>query len=80
MQCDIIIIIMIIINIIMIIIMIIKVVMITHPGGKPMCPVEDQLCKPGEQDEPHHCDLRSIVMMIVVTMVIMMIIKPSTAF
>ena len=25
-----------------------------------MCPVEDQLCKPGEQDEPHHCDLRSI--------------------
>ena len=51
-----------------------------YPGGKPMCPVEDQLCKPGEQDEPHHCDLRSIVMMIVVTMVIMMIIKPSTAF
>ena len=34
--------------------------MITHPGGKPMCPVEDQLRKTGEQDEPHHCYLRII--------------------
>ena len=54
--------------------------MITHPGGKPMCPVEDQLRKTGEQDEPHHCYLSIIVMMIVVmTMVIMMIINPITA-
>ena len=45
-----------------------------------MCPVEDQLCKTGEQDEPHHCYLSIIVMMIVVTMVIMMIMNPITAF
>ena len=74
MQCDIII-----VTIMIIVMIITMIIKYDYPGGKPMCPVEDQLCKTGEQDEPHHCDLRSIVMMIVVTMVIMMIIKPITA-
>ena len=32
-----------------------------------MCPVEDQLRKTGEQDKPHHCNLRSNMMIMMTT-------------